>query len=95
MTLNKTTAGLQCFLHGRGESLVKLKFYTRGLIGEGRNREGHLEANGAYQGEGLLERGLVGGLVWRLVRKGLKTLKNIFQGKQNSAYSGLIREAVV
>lgn len=95
MTLNKTTAGLQCFLHGRGESLVKLKFYTRGLIGEGRNREGHLEANGAYQGEGLLERGLVGDLVWRLVRKGLKTLKNIFQGKQNSAYSGLIREAVV
>ena len=59
MTLNKTTADLQCFLHGRGESLVKLKFYTRGLIGEGRNREGHLEANGAYQGEGLLERGLI------------------------------------
>lgn len=72
-----------------------MKFYTRGLIGEGRNREGHLEANGAYQGEGLLERGLVGGLVWRLVRKGLKILKNIFQGKQNNAYSGLIREAVV
>ena len=74
MTLNKTTAGLQCFLHGRGGSLVKLKFYTRKLIGEGRNREGHLEAKGAYQGEGLLERGLVGGLLWRLVRKGLKTL---------------------
>lgn len=46
-----------------------MKFYTRGLIGEGRNREGHLEANGAYQGEGLLERGLVGGLVWRLVKR--------------------------
>lgn len=95
MTLNKTTAGLQCFLHGRGESLVKLKFYTRKLIGEGRNREGHLEANGAYQGEGLLERSLVGGLLWRLVRKGLKKLKNIFQGKQNNAYSGLIHETVV
>lgn len=79
----------------RARGVIILKFYTRGLIGEGRNREGHLEANGAYQGEGLLERGLVGGLVWRLVRKGLKTLKNIFQGKQNNAYSGLIREAVV
>lgn len=54
MTLNKTTADLQCFLHGRGESLVKLKFYTRGLIGEGRNREG------AFRGErGLSRRGLI------------------------------------
>lgn len=30
-----------------------------------------------------------------MLRVRLKTLKNIFQGKQNNAYSGLIREAVV